>query len=225
MKKVILISALLILIFGCSETMTYYETPINNWLSENLNDYSSYEPIDFTVLSNNNDLYKYIDLFGFQNVVQRKVNIVTDLILEIKKMDGIDSKELTGFSGFSQSLSKLNSQSDYSINSVDSLNKLLDEAYEIQINMISSNTKSDLLELCAQYEGTSYRYQVELKNLDAQLLALGTDLKNCESDIKNGLFIHHKFRTKNSFGALAINSKLFKLDDKKEKILKVRDSK
>ncbi len=221
MKKVIVISSLLILIFGCSETMTYYETPINNWLSKNLNDYSSYEPIDFAVLSNNNDLYKYIDLFGFQNVVQRKVSIVTDLILEIKKMDGIDSTKLTSFTGFSQSLSMLNSQSDYSINSVDSLHKLLDEAYEIQINKISSNTKSDLLELCAQYEGISYRYQVELKNLDAQLLALGTDLKNYGSDIKNGLFIHHKFRAKNSFGALVINSKLFKLDDKKEKVLKV----
>jgi hypothetical protein len=225
MKKEFVISFLMILIIGCSETKPYYENPIKNWLSKNLNDYSSYEPIEFTVLSINNDLFTPSDLFGVQNVVQRKINIVQDLIIEIKKIDGINMPELTSISGYSQNLSALNSQSNYSIISIDSINNLLDKAYEVQKNKITSIHKTEILNLSAQYEGTSNRYQVEIKNVTKHLLSIGTDLKNCDYDIQNGLFIIHKFRAKNSFGALVINTILFKLDNEKKTVLNTCDKK
>lgn len=210
----------MILIISCSETKPYYETPINNWLSKNLNDYSSYKPIEFTVLSSNKDLFTHIDILKLQLIVQRKVKIEQDLIREFKKVDGVDLNQISNISDNSQNLAKFNSKSDYSIILVDSVNNLLDKEYEIQANKIEDALKGDLLDLYVQFEGVSNRYQVELENVNRQLLVLGTDINNYDSDLKNGLFISHKFRGNNSFGALVINSVLFKLNYEKRKVLK-----
>lgn len=213
---------LFILAISCSETKTYYETPIESWLSKNLNDYSSYEPIEFSVLTNSNYLFDHIDFASVQNVVQRKLDLIPKLITEFKKLDGADLSEISTMSNYATDLSMLNNERDYPFILVDSVIKLLDKSFQIQAELIPKIHSTELLDLYAQYEGTTNRYYMEV---DQQLEKFGTNLKDFDAEFKDGLFINHKFRAKNSFGAFVISSILFKLDNEKSSVLKAFDNK
>lgn len=214
---------MLILSFvSCSETKTYYETPIESWLSKNLNDYSSYEPLEFSVLTNRLVLFNQINYSEIENVIRRKADVSMKIIAEIEKSDGIDSTEISKMSLYASELFMLRLNPDRPFITIDSINRLLDMSFEDQDEAISKILNPDLSDLYAQYEGTSNRYQVEVNK---QLEKFGTNLKNIDADLKNGLFVNHKFRAKNPFGALVINSILFKLDSEKITVLHAIENK
>lgn len=216
MKNTLQLFILLITIVSCNSEINYYETPIENWLNKNLNDFSSYEPIEFSILMNDDDILKSTNFYAFKNELKRKNEVDENLIKELTKNKEIDTKQI---SDYVLTLSKIDLNSNFSINVVDSINMLLDKAIDIQLSSISSTETNELLDFHAQHLGASNRYVAALKKTKISFTELGTDLDNYKADVKNGLFVLHKYRAKNSLGALIIKSTLFKLDDEKKNVV------
>ena len=51
-KQLSFIIVLLFSLMHCNNSDNFYTTPINNWMEGNLNDISSYEPVEYRVIDN-----------------------------------------------------------------------------------------------------------------------------------------------------------------------------
>ena len=205
MKKTLLF-LFLIIAFGCKSNRAYYETPIKTWFSNNLNDISSYEPVEFRVIDSSNFLElnpkietKYANLI---NVIQRKIDLTSTLINSITdstaKVDLIQNRKLI--------LEKINGN-------IINIPKLLELNNNITKDLKNVDKKE--IEKIALLEGTNNRIEVEKVLLDQELKNIGTSINLLPDELRNGQFIYHKFRAKNSFGAFVLSSMIFKLDNNK----------
>lgn len=206
----------LITLLSCSSNKSYYEDPIETWLDKNLNDNSSYEPVEFVVIDSSNftKLNPKIK-FQFSNLItvfQRKINLTSSLISLINdslaKKDLIESRQVI--------IEKINGD-------IISLPIIIELDDNISKDLISIDKNA--IEQIAMLEVINNRIANEKDRMKNELANIGTSINGLPNELKNGQFVYHKFRAKNSLGAFVISAMIFKFDINKtnvEKAVKIK---
>ena len=213
MKRILTI-VLTIYLFGCNMNRNYYDMPIKKWLENNLNDISSYEPVEFIVIDSSNlfELYPKIqyEFFNFSNTLQRRIDILPQIINTIP--DTIIKKDLN------KSLLRIKEINNKSESYLD-IPLIFDLNNSISEKVNNSTTQKNTLTF-TMFESSDYRLKTEKENLEYKLMDFGTSIYTLKNELKNGQYIFHKFRAKNSFGAVILSSMIFKLN-KERAVVKI----
>lgn len=204
------------LAFSCTSNNNYYKMPIKHWLDSNLNDISSYEPVEFIIIDSANliTLHPWVesDISTLLSTIQRKVDLVSWKINSIS-----DSNAKNTLIKNCEIIKRNIYKKD-----INSLLQLLELSSYINKNLVYLNKDSILVK--SMFEGTEHRIEIEKDRLEDELLKINTSISSISKELKNGQFIYHKLRAKNGFGAMVLSSWVFKLNSGKtfvEKSLKM----
>ncbi len=197
----ILLLGLTITLLSCGRE--YYKNPIDTWMKENLNDYSSYEPVEFVVFDSTTiDGKRFIETFNFINLetaIQRALNLM-ELILEDIGESELDEK-ITQYS------------------SMDFTYENLPDIYH-DVIVLGNNLllKTKDIELNIQLESTLDRIKTEKGHIDEGLAEIGLFMETFDIMFNRGCIIYHKYRAKNSFGGVILNQTIFVLSHDKSRV-------
>jgi hypothetical protein len=198
----ILLIGLTLTLFSCGGE--YYEKPIETWMKENLNDYSSYEPIEFIVFDSTTiDGKRFIETFNFLNLetaIQRSLDLMELILVDLGEPDL--EKQITQYSSMYITYENL----------FETYNDVLD----LGKNVLLLNTKD--IELHIQLESVLDRIKKESRQIDEGLSEIGLGIATFDIMFDRGCIIYHKYRAKNSFGAVVLNQTLFVLSHDKSKV-------
>ena len=210
-----LLLLILIVSFSCVSNKTYYEKPIKNWLDKNLNDISSYKSVEFIVLDSANFIVPSPKIEGeFSNLTttfRRKMDVISSVASSIT-----DSTSKANLNHNRKILANV-------LNGNISILPILFEANNnINNDLLSINISS--IDDAAMLEAIDHRIEKEKEEMESELIKVGISIKSFSNELKNGQFIYHKFRAKNSLGAVVLSAFIFKMDNSKtdiEKIFKI----
>lgn len=214
------ISALIFILIGITNCNTqpkkYFIDPIDKWMKSNLNDYNSYEPVEFQVLEYINEipLLKYNNS-GYTHILKREVSALSELISELKKVKEIDTTIINRISQIHFELSGYSLLKSQDIQRVSELNQELYSLFREPIFTKATSENQKILETEAQIEGTMNRLKLQGEKL---YKINEISIPNLDKVLKNGCIINHKFRSKNSFNATVIQEVIFVLDSDREEV-------
>ncbi|MEQ8245950.1 hypothetical protein [Fulvivirga sp.] len=201
-----------LILTGCT-TREAYEKPIEEYMKNNLNDASSYEPIEFKVF---NSLYEmiqnipdtYSSFIDFQNSLSRSIKSA-DEIFSI-----IDPKDSNMFNILKNNFILLRKFSNNTeICNYANLDDLLSNAYNSSNRLMTAKLEKRILERIVRVQGNLKRAMSEYKNLKNSLKRISPSKSMLCKAINNRQLIFHKYRAKNQFGALILSSRVFYLDN------------
>ena len=202
---------------GCSKR-NYYEKPIKEWLYKNLNDFKSYEPIEFVVVS---DLKPFLNIYEqYAMAVSEKISEANILLITIQDYESFDKLLVNKLSETLDALPQNYSlDKDFSPIQTDSILKILDETISLLEEMQPDGYFPDLIIGFDFYNSSKKDYNRTLKEFSYQLNELGASLKTFNSYVKNGQVIIHRYRANNALGALVIGSRLFVIDENLQTVI------
>jgi hypothetical protein len=208
-----------IMFYGCSNSTNYCKKPINKWLNSNLNDMSSYEPVEFVRIdSNSYELYMpeiSMQLFNIKNVAMRQSALINStLLLKFPAESNILIEDLK------TTQVKLNSICEnLSFSQIVALKKQeakVNSKITMLLNSYPNRKDMNFIEISVQNEATSNRIAIEFNELEKSLSSYNSSLGTFNSELNDGIFIFHSFRASNALGAIIITNCIFKLSfDKK----------
>ena len=153
-KKVLLILTVSVILFSCNNS-NYYEKPILEWINTNANDASSYEPIEFKIIKDYNDIEKIqLQVASYKNVFRRKIDLLPYLIKELSNDIGTDSVLLKQIIDIKTQLSSINLNSNVDLNKIDKLNIKLDSLLNKIFKSKGNSSNQNLIMNISQIEGT-----------------------------------------------------------------------
>jgi hypothetical protein len=198
------------ILIGCNKSR-YYEKPINDWMFNNLDDYSSYEPVQFTILT---DIRDYLVSYRDYNLsFNEKFRIISELLELFEEKENVDRSAVLQISENLEVLQKFkNNDSIFSLHRIDSLFSLIDSSMTMLESVMPKSFSPVILYKSYQYRSNSKEYNLAIQAVKEELKVLNTDFVTLDHDLKQGLIISHKYRAKNNIGAMILNFRLFKIN-------------
>jgi len=225
MKRIsILLITLMIIIISCKITIAQKnEIVIKDYLQKNLNDTSSYEPIEFKIGSSiNNDKVPNLEqqFFNLENAYQRITEIVPYLINLTKSyLTQENKKQLIDIRDKCVNKDKLNLLNLTEIADLqEQLSKIIDKIIKSLVDKSISN--QNILELESQIEGSENRIIVERRRLNEVLDFYGLNFPYNINYIK---ILYHKYRIKNNLGGLILKETIFVINEESHQVIKAID--
>ncbi|MDA3779010.1 MAG: LemA family protein [Bacteroidales bacterium] len=194
-------------------------------MDKNLNDNSSYEPIEYKIIASTSDLHSIdftVRMEQLENVLIRRRFLISDLVDELKTQGKTDTLLINEIIEISKNLSMLVVSTTSDLIEIDELNNKLDSTLNELFTTIDVSNTQEYLDLTAQLEGTSNRVDVEMGRVNDYFKeSFGCSKKYFYSNLEKGNYIYHKYRAKNGMGAKVINEAIFNLDNNKKFVNRV----
>lgn len=215
-----------VFLFACSNNSPYYEKPIKEWLKKNLNDWDSYESVEFFILDSVK-LNEYLPELNIQiPSITKAINYKSDIIKELIAFEDVPkpiNEEIVSDLGFLKFLTEILNEQIGDLLTIMKYDSILNQKV---ISILDESNNKDKMEfgmIESKFYISDYTVDEECNVIEVALNKMGSSLKSIKSDLNNGLLIFHSYRAANAFGAKIINRSVFKLDNSKKMVEQALD--